>query len=65
MLIVGIVVLVVGISDFMIAGVLMRQNAGASGLGNTDPPAVVRILRRSGMVTVAAGIVLVVIGLLG
>ncbi len=65
MLIVGIVVLLVGISDFVIAGVLVRKSAGSSGLGNADPPAVVRILQRSGMVTVAAGIVLVVIGLAG
>ena len=65
MLIVGIVVLLVGISDFVIAGVLVRKSAGSSGLGNAEPPPVVRVLQRSGMVTVAAGIVLVVIGLAG
>jgi hypothetical protein len=65
-LIVGLVILAVGISDFVIAAVLARQQAAATGgLGASEPPPVVRILRRSGAVTVALGVVLTLVGLLG
>jgi hypothetical protein len=65
-LIVGLVILAVGISDFVIAAVLARQQAAATGgLGASEPQPVVRILRRSGAVTVALGVVLTLVGLLG
>ncbi len=66
MLIVGIVILAVGISDFVIAAMLARSHAAsAGGLGDTQPSPAVRILRRSGAVTLVLGVVLVVVGLSG
>jgi len=63
-LIVGIVILAVGISDFVIAAVLTRsQTAGSGGLGGSQPSPVTMILRRSGAVAVVVGAVLVVVGL--
>jgi hypothetical protein len=64
-LIVGIVILAVGIMDFVIAAMLVRsQTASTGGLG-AEPPPVTRILRRSGAVTLVLGVVLVVVGLSG
>lgn len=64
MLIAGIVILVVGISDFVIASVLARsQAAKSSGLGGADPSPVPAILRRSGAAAVVVGAVLIVVGL--
>ena len=63
MLIVGIVILAVGIADFVVAAVLTRQAAGSSGLGGAPPSPVIQILRRSGAVAVAVGAVLVIVGL--
>ena len=66
MLLIGLIILVVGISDFVIAAVLARQQAAATGgLGASEPQPVVRILRRSGAVTVLLGAVLTLVGLLG
>jgi hypothetical protein len=65
-LVVGIVLIVVGISDIGIAALIARnQAAGApGGLGETaEPPAVVRILKLSGAFTVLVGVVLAVVGL--
>ena len=66
MLLIGIFVLAVGVSDFVIAAVLSRTHATTgSGLGpGAQPPPAARILRRTGAVTVLVGAVLVVIGLL-
>ena len=63
MLVVGIVVLLVGIADFVVATVLARRSASPSGLGSPPPTPVVQILRRTGAVTVIVGLVLIVIGL--
>jgi uncharacterized membrane protein YphA (DoxX/SURF4 family) len=63
LLIVGIVFVVVGISDFLIAGLVARKQSSSTGGLGAEPPPVSRILRRSGAVTVLIGVVLVVIGL--
>lgn len=64
MLIAGIIIVVVGISDFVIATLLARrETAGTGGLGGAQPPRVAFILRRSGALTIAVGVVLIVIGL--
>jgi hypothetical protein len=63
LLLAGIIVMVVGVADFVIARLLIRSQAATTGgLGASDPPVVARILRRSGLVTLAIGAVLVVIG---
>ena len=66
LLIVGIALIVVGVSDYAIAVVLARSQAtgSAGGLGAEprDPP-VSRILKLTGGLTVVAGVVLVAIGL--
>lgn len=64
MLVVGIFVLVVGISDFGIAAVHARGHAASSGGLGADQPPVSRMLRRTGVITVAIGLVLILVGLL-
>jgi hypothetical protein len=63
LLIVGLFLIVVGISDFVIAALLTRQQAPASGLGGGQPPVAARVLRRTGVLTVVIGVVLAVVGL--
>ena len=63
LLIVGIVLLAVGVWDFLIAGVVARREATPTGGLGAEPSAVSCILRRSGAVTVLIGVVLVVVGL--
>ena len=64
LLIVGIVLVVFSISDLIVAGVLTRkQTAATGGLGGAEPPAAARILKLSGLVTLVAGAVLIVVGL--
>ena len=64
LLIVGIFLIVVGISDFVIAAVFVRQQAPAgSGLGAPQTPVAVRVLRRTGAITVVIGVVLAIVGL--
>ncbi len=64
LLIVGIFLIVVGISDFGIAALLGRQQASATGgLGASEQPPAARMLRRTGVLTIAIGVVLAVIGL--
>jgi hypothetical protein len=64
LLIVGIFLIVVGISDFGVAALLARQQAPASGgLGAPEPPPAVRILRGTGALTVVIGVVLAIVGL--
>jgi uncharacterized membrane protein HdeD (DUF308 family) len=63
LLIVGIVFVVVGISDFAIAALLARSQAASTGGLGAEPPAVSRMLRRAGAVTVLVGAVLILVGL--
>jgi hypothetical protein len=66
LLIVGIALIVVGVTDYAMAALLARnQSAGApGGLGaGAAPPPAARILKLTGAVTVAAGVVLVAVGL--
>jgi hypothetical protein len=65
LLIVGIALIVVGLSDFVVARVLTRQQtAGTSGLGAAaEPPPAARILRGTGALTVVVGVVLTVVAL--
>jgi hypothetical protein len=65
-LVIGIFLIVVGISDFGIAALLARQQASATGgLGASEPPPAARILRGTGVLTVIIGAVFVVVGLVG
>ncbi len=67
LLIVGIALIVVGVTDFVMVGMLARnRSAGApGGLGaDAAPPPAARILKLTGAVSVAAGVVLVAVGLL-
>ena len=53
LLIVGIFLIVVGISDFVVAAVLARQQTSATGgLGDSQAPPVSRMLRRTGAMIV-------------
>ena len=65
LLLIGIILVVVGLSDLGVASVIQRQHAAAdpSGLGAEQQP-VSRLLRLLGYGTIALGAVLVVIGLL-
>ena len=63
LLIVGIFLIVVGISDFVVAAVLARQQASTTGGLGASQPAVSRMLRRTGAMIVAVGVVLAIIGL--
>jgi len=63
-LIAGIIVLLVALSDFVIAGVVARKHARSTGgLGGGEPPPLTLILRRSGAATALVGAVLVIVGL--
>jgi hypothetical protein len=65
LLIIGLALIAVGISDFVIARLLTRQQtAGSSGLGGAaEPPPAARILRGTGAVTALIGVVLTVVAL--
>jgi hypothetical protein len=64
LLVVGLFLIVVGISDFVVAAVLARQQASATGgLGAPEPPPAARILRGTGAVTVLVGVVLTIVAL--
>jgi hypothetical protein len=63
MLLVGIFVFVVGLSDFAIAAVLTRGHAASTGGLGADQPPVSRVLRRTGVITVVIGAVLILVGL--
>jgi len=63
LLLLGILFVAFGLMDLVVAAVLVRrEGASTGGLGAETPPAA-RILRRTGMLTVAVGAVLVVVGL--
>jgi hypothetical protein len=64
LLIVGIFLIVVGISDFAVAAVLARQQASTTGgLGASAPPPAARILRGTGALTLLIGAVLTIVAL--
>jgi hypothetical protein len=63
LLIVGIFLIVVGISDFGVAALLARQQAASSGGLGAQEPAAARILRGTGALTLLIGVVLTVIAL--
>ena len=65
---IGVILVVVGISDFGAAAVIQSQQrqSDPSGLGQQDQPVpVVRLLRLIGIGTVVVGAVLIVVGLAG
>ena len=63
MLILGLVIVLVGISDLVIAAVYARREAAADGGLGGQPSPFVGVLKRTGMITIAVGIVVAVIGL--
>jgi hypothetical protein len=65
LLIIGLALIAVGISDFVVARILVRQQtAASSGLGGAaEPPPAARILRGTGAVTAVVGVVLTVVAL--
>ncbi len=68
MLLIGIVVIVVGITDFALAAMFARGDAARApaGLGAAaEPSALVRALKLAGLVTVLVGVGLVVSDLAG
>jgi hypothetical protein len=66
MLIIGVILVVFGASDFAAAAVIQGQGreANPSGLGDGSAQPAVRILRMVGAGTIAAGLALIVIELL-
>jgi hypothetical protein len=62
-LLVGVLLIAFGICDLVVATVLARKQADATGGLGAETPAASRILRFTGVLTVAAGAVLAVIGL--
>jgi hypothetical protein len=63
LLILGILLLAFGISDLVVAALLARREAASTGGLGAETPVAARILRLTGLATVAAGAVLTVIGL--
>jgi hypothetical protein len=63
LLIIGILLLAFGISDLVVATLLARREAASTGGLGAETPVAARILRLTGMASVAAGAVLTVIGL--
>ena len=65
MLLVGLIVILVGVADLVIAGVYARREATAGGVPGAQPASpFAGVLRRTGYITIAVGVVLAVIGLL-
>ena len=64
---IGVILVVVGLSDFGAAAVIQMQqrHTNPGGLGTEAQTPVVRILRMIGLGTVIIGAVLIVVGLLG
>ena len=65
LMLVGIIIVVVGVSDFGVASVIQMQQrqSDPGGLGGTDQAnPVVRLLRLIGIGTVILGAVLIVVG---
>jgi hypothetical protein len=63
LLIAGIILLVGGIADYVVAGVLARSGSAATGGLAAEPNPAVVILRRAGVAAVLVGVVLIVAGL--
>ena len=65
MLIVGIILVVAGVCDLIVAAFMAsRQATSTSGLGDADPQAAApTLIRRIGYGTIAVGVILIVIGL--
>ena len=63
LLLVGVLLIAFGISDFVVAGLLSRREAESTGGLGAETPAASRILRATGMLTIVVGAVLAVIGL--
>jgi hypothetical protein len=64
---IGVILVVVGLSDFGAAAVIQMQQrqSNPGGLGTEAQTPVVRLLRMIGLGTVIIGAVLIVVGLLG
>ena len=65
---IGIILVVVGVSDFAAAAVLQthqRREGNPGGLGDASATPVVRMLKLIGVGTIVAGVVLIVVGLAG
>ena len=62
---IGVILLVVGLSDFGAAAVIQMQQrqSDPSGLGQEQRTPVVRLLRMIGLATVVIGAVLIAVGL--
>ena len=62
---IGVILVVVGLSDFVAAAVIQRlqRRSDPSGLGQEQHTSVVHLLRMVGLATVVIGAVLVAIGL--
>jgi hypothetical protein len=67
MVLIGVILVVVGLSDFGVAAVMRMQQrqSDPGGLGQAEPTPVARLLRMIGLGTVVIGAVLIVIGLAG
>jgi hypothetical protein len=65
MVLIGVILVVVGLSDFGVAAVIRAQQrqSNPGGLGQPEPTPVARLLRMIGLGTVVIGAVLIVIGL--
>ena len=64
MLIVGIILVIVGICDFIAAAFIAgRQSTSTAGVGGAQPPRAAVLIRRIGLVTIVIGLVLIVLGL--
>lgn len=64
---IGVILVVVGLSDFGAAAVIQTQQrqSNSGGLGAEGPTPVVRMLKMIGIGTIVVGAVLIVVGLLG
>ena len=62
---IGVILVVVGLSDFGAAAVIQMQQrqSDPGGLGQSEPTPVARLLRMIGLGTVVIGVVLIVVGL--
>jgi hypothetical protein len=63
-LLLGIIMVVAGLVDFLIVALVSRSQAASSGgLDGTSPNPALGVLRRTGAITVVVGVVLVIVGL--
>jgi hypothetical protein len=63
-LVVGIILVVAGIFDFIAAAFIAgRQSTSTSGVGGAQPQRAAFLIRRVGLVTIVVGLVLIVLGL--